>query len=314
MELKDVFVVTKPLQYINVLNIASKRPKVLIIVNAFVNSKEFFDNIQNNNSNWSKLFYFENMSESFLWLIKNKDHFDSLFIDSDLNYRGEFFKLRHLNISVYEEGMGIYRKRQVKPRRKIFGKLYLFFLSIRGYKNKRGGSRYTKNIIVYFPNFYRRYHNENIKNIVSFQKPFLEHLKYIDNLTIFKHNINLDICKDKTVLLYVSDWKIEDEDLKFISNFNSEIKVLKPHPHIKLNIDKKFIDLVIPGEIPVEILITQIIKSSKILYIVSRYSSSTIYFLKIPNVRIINLDIRPDPYNDGESYMEAYKNLTQDIK
>ena len=30
--------------------------------------------------------------------------------------------------------------------------------------------------------------------------------------------------------------------------------------------------------------------------------------------RIINLDIRPDPYNDGESYMEAYKNLTQDIK
>jgi hypothetical protein len=311
---KDVFVVTKPLQYVNVLNIISESQRVILVVDTFINSKDFFSKIENNSSYWSQFFYFETMAHLFRWLIKNKKQFNTLFIDSDLNYRTEFFKLKKLNITVYEEGLGMYRKRQVLPRRKFIGGIYLKLLSLIGYKNKRGGGKYTRNIIAYYPSFYKSYHNENTKKIFSFKKPFLEHLEQCANINVFSHNIDLKPYRDKTVLLYISSWEIDEEELNYIKSINCDIKILKPHPHIKKGVVNYFFDLVFPGQIPVEFLIYKLIKLSKKLIIVSKYSTSTIYFHNYSNVEIINLDIKPIPYNDIESYLDSYYRLTEHIK
>lgn len=314
MNKKDVFVVTKPLQYLNVLNIISERQKVILVLDAFINSKDFFFKIENNNSNWSQLFYFDTMENLFRWLIKNKKQLHTLFIDSDLNYRTEFSKLKKLNITVYEEGLGTYRKRQVIPRRKFIGGIYLKLLSLIGYKNKRGGGKYTRNIIVYHPSFYKSYHSDNTKTIFSFKKPFLEHLEQSVNINVFSHNIDLKSCKGKKVLIYISSWEIDEEELNYVKSISCDIKILKPHPHIKEDTVNDFFDLIFHGQIPVEFLIYELVKLSKKLIIVSKYSTSTIYFHNYSNVEIINLDIKPIPYNDIESYLDSYYRLTEHIK
>ena len=282
MGLKDVFVVTKPLQYINVLNINSNNLRVILLLDSFINSKEFFAKIKNNNSHWSQVCYFKTIAEMFNWLLKNKNQFHTLYIDSDLNYRIEFYYLRKLNITVYEEGLGMYRKRQVLPRRKIMGGIYLKLLSLIGFKNKRAGNRYTKNIIVYLPSFYKLYHNEKTKNVLSFKKPFLEHLEECEDLNVFSNKIDLNIYKDKSVAIYISSWEIQDNILNFIEHLQSDFKILKPHPHLKKEIVNSFFDSVYPAELPVEFLIKKLVKISKKVFIISKFSWFD--FLKSANI------------------------------
>lgn len=310
----DAFVVTKPLQYINVLNIETKNKKVLLLVDLFINAEIIFKKIEKSSSYWDELYFFKNMNEAFTWLIKNKKNFNTLYIDSDINRRDEFYSLRKLNISVYEEGIGTYQKNQYKPRTKILGNIYLTLMRFRGYKNRRGGNKYTKNIIVYFPEFYNQYLKEKKKNVIGFERPFLQHVNECNDLEVLDYNLNLSEFTDKTVALYISDWEMDEEAMKILNKITCDKRIIKPHPHQKnLNIIFNQ-DLIAPGELPAEILILKLLKVTKKLYIISKYSTSTIYYISNPKVEIINLDCTPGPYEDIESFMDAYLNLIKYIK
>ncbi len=314
----DVFIVTKPLQYINVLNIESKHKKVLIFVDLFVNAKIIFDQIENNNSYWHELYFFKNMDVVFNWIVKNKLYFNSIYIDSDINRRYEFFLLRKLNIILYEEGVGTYRRKQYMPRRKIIGNLYLAFLSLLGYKNRRGGSKYTKKIIVYFPAFYKSYIGEFKKDIIKFKLPFIDHIKNLKNIEIFNSKIKLSEFKNKTIAIYLPSWNINNSAIKIINELNCERRIVKLHPHTQnSNINPlqiKDFDLSISPDIPAEILILNLIDVAKKIFIISEFSSSTMYFQSTSNIEIINIPIsNKEIHNNTDSYLDAYHNLTAHI-
>lgn len=310
----DAFVVTKPLQYINVLNIESKNKKVLLLIDLFINAETIFKKIEKSSSYWEELYFFKNMDDALTWIIKNKKNFTTLYIDSDINRKNEFFLLRKLKISVYEEGLGTYQKDHYKPRRKFLGNIYLMLLRFLGHKNRRGGNKYTKNIIVYFPEFYKEYFKENKKNIMGFRKPFLRHIAECKDVEVFDNKIDLSEYIDKTVAIYISDWEIDEEAIKILNNISCEKRIIKPHPHQKnLNIIFNE-DLFVPGELSAEILILKLMKIAKKIYLISKYSTSTIYYITHPKVEVINLDLTAGPYEDLESYMDAYLNLTKYIK
>jgi hypothetical protein len=311
----DAFVVTKPLQYINVLNInnSNSNGKILLLIDVFHNASSFFEEVNNSSKYWNKCYFFPNMQEAFNWLIANKDLIESLYIDSDINNRKQFFKLRNLNIVVYEEGVGTYRKRQYKPTKKLLGNLYLLCLSIMGYKNRRGGNKYTKKIIVYFPEFYKSYISERKKAIESFNIPFNDHIKSSRVLEIFDFDINSSDYLNKTVALYLPGWDINKEGVNILNQLNCERRIIKqhPHPNPKTELNLLDFDLVVSPDIPAEILILKLIEVAKKIFIISEFSSSTIYFYSNPKIKIINLPmLASEKHNDTKSYLEAYENLS----
>jgi hypothetical protein len=313
LEKIDAFVVTKPLQYINVLNIEAINKKVLLLVDLFINADIIFKKIEKSNTYWDELYFFHNMDETFTWLIKNKNKFNTLYIDSDINRKNEFFLLRKLNISIYEEGIGTYQKDHYKPRRKVLGNIYLLLLRLVGHKNRRGGNKYTKNIIVYFPEFYKEYVKDNKKYIRCFSKPFLIHINECRDVEVFENEIDFSDYIDKTVAIYISDWGMDEEAIKILDEISCEKKIIKPHPHQK-NLNFIFNQcLIAPGELPAEILILKLMKIAKKLYIISKYSTSTIYYISNPKVEVINLNFTPMPNEDFESFMDAYLNLKKYI-
>ena len=310
----DVFVITKPLQYINVLNIENSNYKLLIIVDSFTNSMSFYEEVKKKTFYWQKFLYVNNMNDAFCWLIKNKSTIDKLYIDSDINHFIKFYRLRKLNISVYEEGVGTYRLKQHKART-FLGSILLFFYEVIGFKNKRGGNFFTKNIIVYFPEFYKNYHKETSKKIIGFKKPFLQHIKECNELNIFKLDVDLNQFRNKVVILYVAGWTHHKNDIHVIDKVKCDYKILKSHPHVKIDIEKKgFFDFVLKDEVPVEIIISRLIPLVKKIVLISKYSSSSIYFHNNSKIELINLDLKNKLYSDIDSYLDAYKKLAKHIK
>ena len=309
----EAYIVTKPLQYINVLNISSSEPKVLLLINSFYNSKSFFEIINKNSDYWDDTFFFNSVLDSLKWLIDNKKNLKTIYTDSDFNHIKQFYLLKNYNITVYEEGIGTYRKKLHMPRT-FYGRFYQFLKVVLGFKNRRGGSRFTKNVIVYYPDFYVSYLHEKSKKVSKFKLPLIEHIAKLEINKIFQNIPNLNFCKNKNVVIFISSPNILKSELEFVFNQKSDVKLLKPHPHIKNN-NKEYgkFDFIISNEIPSEILINQLIKIVKKITIISNFSSSTIYFLKHPKIGVINLPLFNISYNDSGSYMDTYKNLNKHI-
>lgn len=307
----DAFVVTKPIQYINVLNIESSNEKKLLIVNSFAGFESLCSHIMKTSSYWSQVICFESLNEAFEWLLNNRRNIQTLYIDSDINHWREFFLLRKSNITVYEEGVGTYRHKQYKPRRKILGNIYLFLLGIAGFKNRRGGNRYTKSLIVYFPEFYKQYLNERVKNVLAFRKPFVKHLYECESQNIFGLNLDFSSLQAKVVGLYLTSWKVEDLEITRINQLVCDVKIIKPHPHIRnIDIPNNF-DIVISAHFPAELVILQLVKVVSELIIVSQFSSSAIYFINEPKIKIVNFPLSETNYSDDESYLEAYTSINK---
>lgn len=201
----DTFIVTKPLQYINALNIDSENEKIILLINSFTGASSFFKQIERKSKYWSEQYFFESVDVALDWVLQHKSNINTLFIDNDRKFqndsRGRL--LKDLNLTVYEEGIGTYIKNIYKPRRKIVGNLFLLFQSIKGNKNKLGGYKHTKNIIVYYPEFYLKYTGKSNKNILKFKDPFLYHIQNCKELDVFHFSVDFTDLIDKTVVLYL---------------------------------------------------------------------------------------------------------------
>lgn len=303
--LSDAFVVTKPLQYLNVLNIENVQYKTLLLIDCFANAKTVFKEIREKSDYWDYLYFFDDMADAFNWLLLNKSKIGTLYIDSDINHKRHFFNLRKLNITVYEEGLGTYRKSQYKPRRWFIGNCYLFFMRLLGYENRRGGNKYTKNIIVYNPRFYNFYISRQKKRVNNFKLPLLEHIVSSNEINVFNDTFNYSKFHEKTILLYIASWDIENI-ADYTKQLTVDYKFIKPHPHTNKNSMNGDFDVTISSTIPAEIFITNLIQYCKKLYIVSNYSSSVVYFVNNDKVDIINMPLKSLPHNDDSSYLDAY--------
>ena len=103
-----------------------------------------------------------------------------------------------------------------------------------------------------------------------------------------------------------------------LSSFKFPINIIKLHPHVKNKdvnaLEFKDFDLSVAADLPAEILILNLINISKKIFIISEFSTATIYFQSISNVEIINIPFSEEEiYDNNDSYLDAYNNLNAHI-
>jgi hypothetical protein len=172
---------------------------------------------------------------------------------------------------LYEEGFAIYLNKSIGKGflGKIKWKLISFFLGCGSYF---GGSRFVKSVYVYFPNFYVK-KNKIVKIKIDYVNFINRNLKFLNYIFNFK-NSNF---KNKEIKIFASDSLTKNINLKKFLKNNNDI-IIKKHPHDKriFKSTKKPINT----NIPLELVVANLIKKKKIKIFFESFSSSLIYLKK----------------------------------
>ena len=179
----NVFVSSKPLQFLNVKNIVdngSYKDKILIIIGHFKDYESFALKLNEIDKTWDSIKVFKTRRSAYLSLFGSK--ITNLFLDRDQGL--DYFFLRFLNFQkliIYEEGYGTYNYAPVVVNQLTkFKSIVIGFL---GSNKNIGQSKLCDEILVYFPDLYQKY-NGNGKKVLAFNKNFIENLR--DNYRLFE--------------------------------------------------------------------------------------------------------------------------------
>ncbi|BBD44456.1 Hypothetical protein PEIBARAKI_4449 [Petrimonas sp. IBARAKI] len=292
MKKNNVFIISKPLQYFNATNINTIGSKTCLLVNNFYHAQSVFEAIKRESLHWNKVFFFETTEDAYKWVLNNKKKISRLFIDSD--YGATKYKIlsqiRCIDIFIYEEGIGNYRN---KLKEKGWtGTLKEFFYNLFGNKNYLGGSKYVKGIYLYDKDRFKNAHPNSRKPIYEFKVSFSEHLKSFQDKSIFLDQGTRKILseiKNKKVFLYLTSWSIFLHIDDLLSEYSDYTKIIKPHPHIKKDIDNTFnnFDYVLKGSDIIEIFINELLIKFEEVVIAHHGTSSLMYFRDYPKLKTI---------------------------
>jgi len=279
----SIFLVTTPLQYFNASNIEDDNYRICLIVNWFQNAINLHEKIEKQSSLWNEVHSFENIFNAFIWLVKNSNNTANLYIDSDYGFRKYHYlrQLKSLNIYVYEEGIGTYR-RNIRNN-KVPNKFVSLFYKCLGHREYLGGAKYTRGIYVYDMERYLNSGIDNKKEIKRFKETFIDHLDAFEDKNLFldeKNNHVLELIIDRKVILYLTSWQYNSKVEKILIQYNDYIKILKPHPHSKLDLNaiKCHYNYIIDGGGMVEFFISEAIKVTEELIVIHENSSAMVYF------------------------------------
>ena len=288
----NVFLVTRPIQYINVLNLPFEiRNATLLLQNSFSTFNSIYDIATKDKKRWCKIIVFETNSSIFNWLLCNRRSIDSFTTYSDLGVRWYIIlnmMKRKTKISVYEEGLATYSSHMLSKLKKgiytilnkrIMSKVYI------------GAHHRVRNIFVYDIPLHNKLIPSASEKVQSFQSS-LENLLNKENLQSMKYN-KQDEYKGKNVYLYLTNWTINNEIYRHLPKEKDCIKLIKPHP--KLIINKKFLstfDDLIDAEFVAEIVISNLISVVKHLTVIHEGSTSMLHF--VPNEKLSEICLNSD--------------------
>lgn len=282
------FIVSKPLQYINALNIPSRGKRSLILVDGFINARDFYQNVAKLNF-WDKISFCNTTRDAYLFLTQNVSREDFVFIDSDYGLIKMYLlsRIRTSNIFVYEEGEGSYRNNLLKRTNKnvIFNNI----LRLLGVKEHFGGSKFVKGIYVYD-------HQKFINNVSTFSNR-LFHFKnnFIDNLDIYRHHFHFQnseidkiissIPETTRINIYLTTYYYNMSIEKYVHEYDTEFWMIKPHPQIAFNINPLF-QVNISPSIFMELLILRFVNERYNFRVYHEGSSTLQYFSNVNQVLI----------------------------
>ncbi len=287
---KNVFIVSKPLQYFNATNIATVGYRICLLVNNFYDAENVYYKIKKDSLYWDKILFFETMQSAYRWVLDNKKDIEALFIDSD--YGATKYKIlsqiRNIDIFLYEEGIGNYRKKL--KEKGVIGTLKEFSYNLLGNRNYLGGSKYVKGIYLYDKNRFKNVHPNSLKPIYEFKESFIEHLKKFRDRDVFLNKDTqkiLDEVIDKKVFLYLTSWSIFPQIEESLKEYSDYSKIVKPHPHIRKDTNSYFhkFDYVLKGSDIVEIFIYELLVKSEEVVVAHHGTSSLMYFLDCPKLK-----------------------------
>jgi hypothetical protein len=307
MNSKSAFIVTKPLQYINCLNILDDNKKDLYIIDQFSDADNFIEKIKiHNGYYWENIFFFKTKELALLYVLLKKKNYYKIFLDSDFGIILRFLLsfLSNKLIAVYDEGFASYAKNLRNPTT-LKHKLLLLIDKLQGGENWSGGCKNTSIIYLYHPRLFNNLvGNFNEKIIAPFKNIYSEHLlqikelnEFFDDSSIFGELLNKD------VIIYFSGYSIKLEYKKIIDSYPGFIKVLKPHPNIK-NLNKSDFDYYIENNIPAELVVFRLEKIVNNLIIIHEGSYGLIDLPK-SNKLIEHIMVSDDFY----SYFKNFRKL-----
>ena len=288
---KSYYLVSKPLQYFNVTNIADGvAHKVCLIVDVFFKAEEFFNNIKNQHY-WNRVLFFSNSYEAYQWLKNTVSDKDYLYIDSDYGLKKTIWlsRINSKNIYVYEEGTGSYRNDLIKISHTNY--LLTSFLKFLGIKEHMGGGRYTKGIIIYDVEKHKKLIPEYNKIRKSFKSGFMQHVPLIKHHFSSQMEKNREIMEgisSKNVILYLTSWQYNANVDTLLSQYPDYIKILKPHPHIKTKYTQTNFDYILSNDVLVEIFIINAIEVCKEI-LVFHENSGAMQYIDSVNINSILL-------------------------
>lgn len=302
--MKSAYIITRPLQYINATNIPDDAQKDCFIIDFFSDSENFYKVISKYSAYWNNVELHKSRYTALFKIIRNKNQYKSLFIDSDYGIIITFLFLLIPSIVIYtyEEGYGSYR--YIRDNKRIKVRLKSVVYSLMGSKNWIGGNICTTGIYLYHPEVFSFLIKNNSKKLLKFKTDFNSHLKTLNEINLFYGSTTINNLKNKQVVVYLTTWTINPTIDNQISQYQNYFKILKPHPHIKEQtvINCKF-DLIVKSALPAEILLNHLIDICKDLVIIHENSSALMY-LSSRRYKEINISASPRK-NDYESIINA---------
>lgn len=283
--MRSVYIITKPLQYINATNIPDNCiQKDCYIMNSFYKAEEFVIYIKKNVNRWNRIEFIKNgryimRYYIFLKIIFNRSKYTHLYTDFDYGsiHTILFFFLRKLCIYTYEEGFGSYR--QYVDKGSFFSSISTYLKKKFRSKNWIGGNRFSKGGYFYYPSVMKLLNPESTsKNILSFRNSYLNHINTLPEIDYFINGIDFNKYLNKKICIYLSSWVINPEYEFVMKNYENHYKILKLHPHIT-NIEKfpNFDEII--RIIPAEIFLIKLIPIAAEVIVIHENSTSLIYLL-----------------------------------
>jgi gamma-glutamylcyclotransferase (GGCT)/AIG2-like uncharacterized protein YtfP len=194
--------------------------------------------------------------------------------------------LSKIKIYTYEEGYGSYRfiRNNKSIKDKIKSKIY----SALGCENWIGGNIYTTGSFLYYPNTFKKLISVK-KELYSFKNNFISHLSGLVEINQYYNSNSFEHYRNKKVIVYLTSWKINPNINTILISHQDFIKVLKPHPHIKEQVEfENIYDYKISNSLPAEYLLSILYNLCKELVIVHENSSALIYLAPF-NIKEINI-------------------------
>lgn len=292
MKLNDMeaYIITKPLQYINCTNIAGHGGiKKCYICDMFANSKQFYD-ICCLDKQFDDYKYIKNKRRAIYKCLLGQKDLTAIYIDSDygLYHRILFHFFFRTNIYVFEEGYACYLP--LRSPTTFRNKLLLLLSNFFKVKNFNGGSPKVKGIYLYDPESFNKAFPCHGKILLSFKMPFFDAVKKSSVLDSLCKDIDFDMFREKSVLIYLSSWTLSEEAIKICQDeIHCEIKVLKLHPQIKEVNERlsSLFDITLPSNLMFEFFFSQVKDKVKELLIVHHGTFAVNYIQKQTNIRQI---------------------------
>lgn len=302
----NVFLVTKPLQFIIVLNIIydyKLENNTVIILDSFSKAEVFFLNLTKYKNNKNITYVFKKTKlKAVFFIVQN--WFNNVYLDSDVGFKNYVFsfliKIFSFNkkIFVYEEGIATYN-------RSFYKNVKLFILNAIGAGTNFGGSIFTNGIYLYFPEKYLINVNIKAKKIYKIQTTFSDFIEnhkndieYYFNLTNFFTSLHLIKFKKRVCFVYLGTWGNDKNDFLIDKNLidtiftdNEKYMIfIKRHPNIshrnRISINLEHLE--VPPIIPAEILISflSIIFNNVVVF---HHDSSVSQYTNKENINYKNL-------------------------
>lgn len=188
---------------------------------------------------------------------------------------------KKINIYVYEEGIGNYRK--TLNEKNLFGKFKkIIYEYLLGNKVYLGGSKYTKGIYLYDKERFNENVLSNKKELLSFSTSFYNHLETFKDREVFLDQSTINLIKklhNKKVLFYLTSWSYDKKMDELITDYDDYFKILKLHPHIKeIGTYSKEYDFIMEGDNLIELVIIELLKTCEKVVIFHHGTSAIMYF------------------------------------
>lgn len=307
--MKDIYVVSKPLQYFNVRNIVDRERrshKTLIVLGFFIDSESFTDSIRKYDDIWDEVIYMRNKPAEYIYLLFHRC--DRLYVELDASFvLGLLSALRcYKQMYIYEEGYGSYRRDRWGTARGL--KKWINHLTGVG-ERVTGFSRFLTGQYLYLPDLYTRLFPGYDKPIHSFRKPFLKQLR--DERELFlklsEGYETFSAIQNKKVGIYLTTHEVNTEILEEILKQKSgfDLFFVKPHPHLRdLSLFEQYNMNLVRSNIMIEYLLACLIDNENELTVYHENSTGVIWFQDQIHNR--NMGKPYEEYEVVASYVDQY--------
>ncbi len=286
---KSAFIITKPIQYINATNIPDDGFRECFLINQFHKVETFRQIVEEHSNYWGKVQLFPTKLDAVRYVLAHKADYDRMYLDSDFGINLSFYlsRLAPISLYTYEEGYASYSF--IRKPVTFSEKVKIYAAKMLGLKNWVGAHHANKGLYLYQPEKFRK-NISSSKPILAFRQPFFTHLQSLPEIKVlYNTSIEGKLFASKRVVLYISPWRIHPELEKYLSDSNCDLKVIKPHPHNRVETIHQLFDLVVEHFIPAEILIQGILLNCSELTILHEGSFALEYFPEIPHLKLVHI-------------------------